>query len=159
MRRPGAAARRGAPRGSPRPRSCLRSRPACRRLPSRRARVTRQAMRSRRHAAVPVSPAWLREAQGKAGRNLRRRGPCSSRARCHQPRAVLAQELAWASYALLRNTNASNVLLVRGGRAWLARGAVGAAAVGSDNAAAALDALGQVRAQPTSGQAKQFSTV
>lgn len=70
---------------------------------------------------------------------------------------MLVQELAWASYALLRNTNASNVLLARGGRAWLTRGAVGAAVGGLDNAAAALDALGQARAQPTPGQANDFS--
>ena len=56
-----------------------------------------------------------------------------------------AQELAWASYALLRNTNASAVVLVRGGRAWLARGAVAAAAVGAADGPAALDALGQAR--------------
>lgn len=56
-----------------------------------------------------------------------------------------AQELAWASYALLRNTNASAVLLVRGGRAWLARGAVSAAAAGAADGPAALDALGQAR--------------
>ncbi|KAK9822186.1 hypothetical protein WJX81_008371 [Elliptochloris bilobata] len=53
------------------------------------------------------------------------------------------QELAWASYALLRNTNASALLLVYGGRAWLARGAVGAAAAGVADGSAALAALGQ----------------
>jgi len=54
------------------------------------------------------------------------------------------QELAWASYALLRNTNASALLLLRGGRAWLARGGAGAAAAGTADGPAALGALGQV---------------
>ena len=38
----------------------------------------------------------------------------------------MAQELAWASYALLRNTNSSGLLVARGDRVLAVRGSVGA---------------------------------
>ncbi len=40
----------------------------------------------------------------------------------------LLQELAWASYALLRNTNTCGVLVFDGDQAVMARGAIGPAA-------------------------------
>jgi hypothetical protein len=52
------------------------------------------------------------------------------------------QELAWASFALLRNANACSVLVLRGGRALLARGALGEAAVKAGDGAATLAAVG-----------------
>ncbi len=57
------------------------------------------------------------------------------------------QELAWASYALMRNTAAAALLVMRGGEVLAARGALGdAAATGSS--AETLSALNEVRAAP-----------
>ena len=53
------------------------------------------------------------------------------------------QEYAWASYALLRNTNVSGVLLWHEGRVLAARGTLGPAASAAD-AASALSSLAQV---------------
>lgn len=61
--------------------------------------------------------------------------------------AVPLQELAWASYALLRNTNICGLAAFWDGQPVLARGLLGAAALGAAaggkaDAAAALAALG-----------------
>jgi hypothetical protein len=56
-----------------------------------------------------------------------------------------ARELAWLSYALLKNVNCCGVVLVgRGGGALAARGAIGAGVVGAAPAAT-LEAVGKVR--------------
>lgn len=55
------------------------------------------------------------------------------------------QELAWASYALLRNTNCCGVVMVREGHVLLARGALGSEVVTAGNAAASLAAMSKVR--------------
>ena len=62
---------------------------------------------------------------------------------------VLLQELAWASCALLRNTNTCGVLLFDGNRAVMARGAMGPAANTDGQVAgtqACLQRLSKVRA-------------
>lgn len=53
------------------------------------------------------------------------------------------QELAWASYALLRNTNASGLLVWHDGQLLAARGYLGAA-TGSGNKQQALEAMSAV---------------
>ena len=66
----------------------------------------------------------------------------------HSPPACPLQELAWASYALLLNTNICGLAVYWDGRAVLARGQLGEAALGSAAAggskadpSAVLDAL------------------
>ena len=56
---------------------------------------------------------------------------------------VWLQELAWASYALLRNTNTCGVAVFSGQQAVMARGALGGAA-GADGAQARLQAYSKV---------------
>ncbi len=45
------------------------------------------------------------------------------------------QELAWASYALLRNTNSRGMIVVAGKKLWLARGAVDSEALQGNGSA------------------------
>ena len=54
------------------------------------------------------------------------------------------QELAWASYALLRNTNSSGLLVARGGKTLAVRGAFGLPAAPSRNGADALGSIAEV---------------
>lgn len=54
------------------------------------------------------------------------------------------QELAWASYALLRNTNSRGMIVATGGKIWVARGAMGTAA-SEGNTPASLAAVAQAR--------------
>jgi len=44
------------------------------------------------------------------------------------------QELAWATFVLLRNSNARGALIVKGGRVWCVRGCLRVAAVGDEKA-------------------------
>lgn len=59
-----------------------------------------------------------------------------------------AQELAWASYALLRNTNCCGVIMLHGGKVLLARGALGSGVVVPGNSAESLAAMTKVRCAP-----------
>lgn len=54
------------------------------------------------------------------------------------------QELAWASYALLRNTNVSGLLVWQDGAVLMARGSLGPARKAADSASA-LAALAEAR--------------
>ena len=73
---------------------------------------------------------------------------------------AVRKELAWASFALLRNTNTDGVMAVWGGRVLMARGAVGAAAMtaasGDRQQQAQLEALtASVASQGSSKVVKQ----
>jgi hypothetical protein len=57
---------------------------------------------------------------------------------------ALLQELAWASFALLRNTAASGMMFIRQGRVLLARGSLGPVADGNSSEEA-LKTLSSVR--------------
>jgi hypothetical protein len=58
--------------------------------------------------------------------------------------ANLEQELAWASYALLKNTNCCGVVLYSRGQVLMARGALGAAVVAAGNTSQTLSSMSQV---------------
>jgi hypothetical protein len=58
----------------------------------------------------------------------------------------LSQELAWSSFALLKNTNSCGVVFFQGGKAILARGALGDSVVTStSDAQTSLDNITKVK--------------
>lgn len=57
------------------------------------------------------------------------------------------QELAWASYSLIKNTNSCGVVVVSGGEVVMARGALGQSTVIGKDAAQSLAAMSQVGMQ------------
>lgn len=69
--------------------------------------------------------------------------PCASVA----DKQALPQELAWASFALLRNTNVSGLLVWRNGAVLSARGTLGSADAAADPQQA-LASLSKVHGQP-----------
>lgn len=68
------------------------------------------------------------------------------------------QELAWVSFAMLKNVNCCSLLLVRDGKVLLARGALGAEAAKSTDASTNLDTLSSVVSKQLS-ESSEASTV
>jgi hypothetical protein len=83
-----------------------------------------------------------------AGRSHRHEGVMTRGCPCIKGRHDAVQELAWASYALLRNTNTAGLLLYASGRVWVARGALGPAATAEAGSEAALRSIAEVFALP-----------